>query len=210
MCTRSVPYELGSNGPFSSNRPSWSVNFVRVTWTQNHDDDFAAYEISVSGGSEPHVFLVRDASQTSLSVDAAPATSYAVQVTVVDQAGQRARSNPSTVTTPDPPPPSPAQIVQSPFSFLLVAGAVVAGFGADRALRQSRGRRGGPDVAALAPGRVLALPPPPVEVENALAASQVVDAQVAMLASAFVAGRMDRELLLLNLEKLRRNDGGAS
>ena len=95
----------------------------------------------MSGGAEPHVFLVSDASQTSLRMDAAPATDYVFVVTVVDGSGQRATSTSSRVTTPAAPTPSVGQLAQLPLLVTLLAAGLVAGFAISRSSRRAKASR---------------------------------------------------------------------
>ena len=136
-----VSIDLPPSVPEIGGVAALSPYLVQVTWTQNHDDDFTAYEVSVSGGAEPHVLLVSDASRTSLRMDAAPATDYVFVVTVVDGSGQRATSTSSRVTTPAAPTPSVGQLAQLPLLVTLLAAGLVAGFAISRSSRRAKASR---------------------------------------------------------------------
>ena len=116
-----------------------SPSALRVAWSESPDDDFAAYEVSVSEGGASRTLVFRDRSVTSSTIDAAPSTSYEVQVTVVDRAGQRAASASWTVTMPDAPQDHRG-FVLTPIAVLLLA-AVAGAVGADRTRRRARMRR---------------------------------------------------------------------
>ncbi len=135
-----VSIDLAPSFPELTGAAADSAHALRVAWSECRDGDFAAYEVSVSGGEGPRVFLVRDRSRTSLTIDAAPSTDYAVQVTAVDGAGQRASSASMEVRTPEAPPHGPGAYTSIA---LVVAGSLAVAFGAVRARRA--GRRSAPE-----------------------------------------------------------------
>jgi hypothetical protein len=101
---------------------------IRVNWTQNTDDDFAYVRIVVApAGSTEIVFLVEDPSAMSTEVPAFPAKDYAIEVSVVDRAGQV--SEVSTVAVRTPPESAPPSVPEPPNVLGVVVLSLLVGFG---------------------------------------------------------------------------------
>jgi len=100
---------------------------IRVNWTQNTDDDFAYVRIAVvpEGGTQT-VFVVEDPAATTLDVPAFPATEYAIEVSVVDRAGQV--SDVSSVEVRTPPAESVRSAPETSSLFGIILASLLIGF----------------------------------------------------------------------------------
>lgn len=100
-------------------------NSIQVSWTQNQDSDFASYRVVVNDDANRYVFVVDSQGTTSLTVPARPDKTYAVQVGVVDRAGQISSWSSGSVTTPAAPPAQSASRGMDSFGAFLIPLTVI-------------------------------------------------------------------------------------
>ncbi len=89
---------------------------LQVNWTPTHDNDFAAYDLRIRGPSTDYTTTIRDRSQSTLTLPAAPGTTYSMDLWAVDGAGQVSRMSSHTVATPHLPPPLQLAVSAAPAS----------------------------------------------------------------------------------------------